>query len=311
MPPAEPTAGSPATTVRDLRPRLIRLAYQLVGSVPEAEDIVQEALLRWYQAGPDGIAQPWSWLAKVVCHLGLDHLRSARHRRERPTGTWLPVPPVAPEPADPAEEVVLDEAIGSAVLVLLETLTPAQRVVFVLHEVFGWPFTTIAELLGRTPQSCRQLASRARAKVRGDRPRAPVDAKEHRAVVSAFREACVRGDVDALLPLLDDAVVVRSDGGAVTAARRPIHGRGRVATYLSRVLAKWDVRLRSAIVGGSPGIVVMCADGGEDRVVAVVSVVVRHSRVSTLDILLDPAKLAHLPDAMPAGGRARSLARRA
>lgn len=293
---AQLPANVASCAVESLRPRLVRLAYQLVSSAPEAEDVVQEALLRWHQARPGQIEQPWPWLAKVVCRISVDRLRSARYRRERLVGTRLPEPPVVLDTAgDPAEQVVHDEAIGTAVLVVLESLTPAQRVVFVLHEVFEWPFTAIAEVVDRTPQACRQLATRARTKVGAESPRVPVDADEHRAVVSAFRLACARGDFETLLNLLDSDVVVRTDGGAFTSARRPVHGAERAATYLSRVLAKWAVELRPATVGGAPGVVVQC----DRKTVAVVSVVVRNSVVRNLDILMDPAKLAHVPHAMP------------
>ncbi|WP_166459387.1 RNA polymerase sigma factor SigJ [Amycolatopsis pithecellobii] len=279
--------------VEDLRPRLAGLAYQLVGSAPEADDIVQEAFLRWHHADPAGIRHPWSWLAKVVSRIALDHLRSARHRREHPAGTWLPAPPVELRD-DPADLLVFDEAIATAMLVVLETLTPAQRVVFVLRDVFEWPFATIAEVVGRTPQTCRQLAARARLKVRTEGPRTQADPVEHRAAVDAFRAACVRGDLPALLRTLDHDIVIRTDGGRLTAARKPIHGAERAGTYLSRILAKWPVRLSAATVGGAPGIAAEC----HGQIVAVASVVVRNRRVAGLDILTDPAKLAHVPRAM-------------
>lgn len=295
-------SASPVELTRDaleLRPRLVRLAYQLVGSAPEAEDIVQEALLRWHQFDAEPIRQPWSWLATVVSRIGLDHLRSGRYRRERSAGIQLPVPPVRLE-FDPAEQVILDEAVTTAFLIVLESLTPPQRVVFVLHEVFQWPFPAIAEVIGRTPQACRQLAARARSRVREHHaPQRPVDEGEHRAVVLAFQDACTRGDLAALLRLLDEAVVVRTDGGSFTSARRPIQGADRAATYVSRILAKWPVELRTAVVGGAPGIVAWC--GG--KVVAVASVVVHNGTVRNLDILADPTTLAHVPGAMTAEER--------
>jgi len=223
------------------RHTLLALAYRMLGIVADAEDAVQETYLRWYrlpEAERAQINNPAAWLTRVAGRVCLDHLGSARARRERYVGEWLPEPVpgesaiVASVPADPLDRVTLDESVSVALLVVLESLTPAERVAFVLHDVFGVPFVDIAETVGRSPEAARQLASQARRRIR-ERRAGIASRQQHDAVARAFADAAATGDLDALVGLLDPDVVLRSDGGGkVSAARRPILGADRVARFL-------------------------------------------------------------------------------
>jgi len=185
------------------RPRLLRLAYSQLGDLGEAEDVVQEAWLRLQRAGPETIRDLDAWLTTTVARLALDVLRSARARRVAYVGPWLPEPVVEDDPAD---RVTLDESVSYALLTVLEQLSPAERTAFVLHDVFDVPFPEVAEIVGRSPDSVRQLASRARRHVTRERPRRPVSQAEHRRLVEAFTRAAEEGDVERLLTLLDPDV---------------------------------------------------------------------------------------------------------
>ena len=223
------------------RPMLLGLAYRMLGTVADAEDAVQEGYVRWLRldaAERAAVENPGAWLTRVVSRICLDMLGSARARRERYVGDWLPEPvpwgsaiATAP-PVDPLDSVTLDESVSTALLVVLEALTPAERVAFVLHDVFGVPFAQIAETVGRSPDAARQLASQARRRVRERRP-GSASRGEHDAVAQAFAAALATGDLDALVSVLDPAVVLRSDGGGkVSAARKPVFGADRVGRFL-------------------------------------------------------------------------------
>ena len=198
------------------RPRLLRLAYSELGDVGEAEDVVQEAWLRLERADAEAIENLDGWLTTVVARLALDRLRSARARRETYVGPWLPEPLVSDDPAD---RVTLDESVSYALLTVLEQLSPAERTAFVLHDVFDVPFGDVAEVVGRTPEAVRQLASRARRHVRRERPRFAASRDEHERAVRAFARAVAEGDLEGLVAVLDPDVVWTSDGGG--RARRP------------------------------------------------------------------------------------------
>lgn len=200
---------------------LFAVAYRLLGSAADAEDAVQEALLRQYTSAPAELEHPRAWLTTVTSRICLDMLGSARARRETYPGTWLPEPLVGYDDTDLGDEVALRESVRTAVLLVLETLSPAERVAFVLHDVFGMDFDRLAAVVGRTPAACRQLASRARRRVRQEAPpRVPVTADEHRRVTAAFLKATADGDLADLLALLDPRVVLRSDGGGEVPAAR-------------------------------------------------------------------------------------------
>ncbi|WP_461030933.1 RNA polymerase sigma factor SigJ, partial [Streptomyces sparsus] len=197
------------------RAHLLRVAYSTTGSLAEAEDCVQEAWLRLRTLpDPAAVRDLRAWLTTTVGRLALDALGSARARRERYVGTWLPEPLVERAPDnDPADRVTLDESVSMALLIVLERLTPAERAAFLLHDVFGMPFQEVADVVGRSPAAVRQLASRARRHVEQERPRLPPTRAEQRALVAAFATACGTGDLDGLLALLDPDAVYRSDGG--------------------------------------------------------------------------------------------------
>ncbi len=231
----------------DERRRLVALAYRMLGTTGEAEDAVQETYIRWYRLSDDeraAISIPQAWLTRVLSRICLDALTTARARREIYVGEWLPEPLPAGHfspgdgAADPLDRVTLDDAVSSALLVVLETMSPPERIAFVLHDAFGMPFPEIATIVGRTPAAVRQLATSARRHVRLGRPR-PVSRSERDSVVTAFAAAARAGDLAGLVALLDPSVTLRSDGGGIiSAARRPVHGADRVARFLFGAMAK-------------------------------------------------------------------------
>ena len=251
------------------RRQLINLAYRLLGSLAEAEDAVQETYARWYAMSrqqQEAIASPGAWLTTVATRICLDLLGSARARRERYVGEWLPEP--LPEPtewvtgrlgsatADPADRVTLDESVSMAFLVVLESMTPAERVALILHDVFGYPFAEVAEITGRTPAACRQLASSARRRIRASEPPATPTARQA-GIIRNFKQAWEAKDIDALIGLLDpDATVIADGGGRVSAALRPIEGGEQVARYAVAIAGRVpNLTILERTVNGQPGLV--------------------------------------------------------
>jgi RNA polymerase sigma factor (sigma-70 family) len=280
------------------RRHLVSLAFRMLGTVAEAEDAVQETYVRWYrlsQAERDAIEVPRAWLTRAASRVCLNVLSSARQRRERYVGPWLPEPIPAftfpapsTAPTDPLERVSLDESVSTALLVVLESMTPAERVAFVLHDVFATPFDEIAEIVGRTPAACRQLATSARRRVRQSRSRRATRV-EHDDIVRAFATAVRTGDIARLITVLDPQVELRSDGGGVvTAARRPIHGTDNVARFLLGALAK-NPRLRVLEQVTPDGLGFAIMDGG--RVVGIATLEVADGLVNTVRVVVNPAKL--------------------
>jgi len=268
---------------------LFAVAYRLLGSAADAEDAVQEAYLRLRAAPPD-LVNPRAWLTTVTSRICLDVLGSARARREAYVGTWLPEPLVGYDDTDLGDTVALRESLRTAVLLVLETLSPAERVAFVLHDAFGMDFERLASVLDRTPAACRQLASRARRRVREEAsPRTPVSPEEQRRVLAAFVAASADGDLSELVHLLDPRVVLRSDGGgAVPAARKPVHGPERVLTLLTGLTQRYaGVRLAPVPLAGGDGFVLIL----RDAVLGVVGVETAHGRVVELNLVVNPAKL--------------------
>lgn len=260
------------------RRQLINLAYRLLGSLADAEDVVQETYARWYAMSPAQQAEirvPGAWLMKVAGRICLDLLGSARVRRENYVGEWIPEPlPDRTEwvagggPADPADRVTLDESVNMAFLVVLESMTPAERVAFILHDVFRYPFAEVAEIVGRTPAACRQLASSARRRI-GDPP-APVIPTARRALlVRDFKQAWEAKDIEALVGLLDPDVTTITDGGGVAPARRsPLQGRERVARSVVELSGRVSgLTAEERTVNGQPGLVVL-QDGAIAAVLA-------------------------------------------
>lgn len=277
------------------RPRLTRVAYGVLGSVAEAEDVVQDAWLRLQGVqDPDAAIRDLpAWLTTVVSRLALDTLRSARVRREAYVGPWLPEPIVREPGPGPEDRVTLDETVSMALMVVLERLSPPERVAFVLHDLFGVPFGEVAQAVGRSPEAVRQLASRARRRVREGRSRVPPTRGEQDAVIAAFAAACAGEDLEALLELLDPEVVWRSDGGGqVPAARVPHHGAARVARGMLALSRRRPPRGGYvAEVNGAPGFVLRDGDG----LVTVIAFTIDAGRITAIDTIRNPTKLARVP----------------
>lgn len=290
-PATDARASEAVTTFEELRPRLVGIAYGLLGSVAEAEDAVQEAWVRLQRSDVDGIDDLAGWLVTTTSRIALDVLRSARSRRESYVGPWLPEPvETAPDPTDVAS---LAESLSWAMLVVLETLSPAERAAFVLHDVFGLAFPEIAAALGRSPAACRKLASRAREHIEHRKPRFEVDPRAHRDVVEAFADALGTGDLDVLLRLLDpEAVLIADGGGIVSAAPRPIHGGEAIARFFAEIARKFPNRpvARATVVNGSPAL--LQVEGG--RLVGVMALGIVDGRIATIDAVRNPNKLRGL-----------------
>ena len=252
------------------RRQLINLAYRLLGSLAEAEDAVQETYARWYAMSrqqQDAIRSPGAWLTRVASRICLDMLGSARARRERYVGEWIPEP--LPEPAewisgrpggvtgDPADRVTLDESVSMAFLVVLESMTPAERVALILHDVFGYPFAEVSQVTGRTPAACRQLASSARRRIRASQPPSAPTARQA-GLVRDFKKAWEAKDVGALIGLLDPGATMTADGGGrVSAALRPIEGGEQIARYVVDIASRApsNLTIMERTVNGQPGLV--------------------------------------------------------
>jgi RNA polymerase sigma-70 factor (TIGR02957 family) len=293
----------PLTAFAQHRRLLFSVAYQMLGSVADAEDVVQDAWLRWSAEPRDDVADPRAYLVRTTSRLALDRLASARTRRETYVGPWLPEPlltggpPVGGgEPApDPAEAVELSEQVSLAMLVVLETLSPAERAVFVLREVFGMPFAEAASVLGRSEAAVRQMAYRAREHVEARRPRFDTDRQAQREATERFLAAAAGGDVEALLAVLAPDVVLVSDGGGqVKAALRPITGADKVARFVLATAVQSlelpDLRVEITDVNGAPAIAAWL--GGEPFLS--MSLVVTGGRVEQALLVRNPDKLGGL-----------------
>lgn len=300
------TAGAEADGVAGERRRLINVAYRLLGSVAEAEDAVQEAYARWFALPPGRrreIRVPGAWLTTVTGRVCLDLLGSARARRERYVGAWLPEPLPDPAewgraggtgsglPADPADQIVLDESVSMAFLVVLEAMTPAERVAFVLHDVFRYPFAEVAGVLGRTPAACKQLASSARRRLGGaGAPETGAPETGGRAeVVRRVKEAWESKDIEALIALLDPAAVMTADGGGlVGTVPHPVEGGARIARYMAAIADRAPgLELVERSVGGLPGLVARRAGVVE----TVASFGLSGGRVARVWVVRNPEKL--------------------
>jgi RNA polymerase sigma-70 factor (ECF subfamily) len=270
------------------RAHLQSVAYRMLGSATEAEDAVQEAWLRLDRSDTETVANLGGWLTTVVARVCLDMLRARRSRREEYLGTWLPEPIVSVGNG-PQDEAELADSVGLALLVVLDTLTPPERLAFVLHDMFAVPFEEIASILGRSRTATRQLASRARRRVRGATPRTDPDLREQRRVVDAFLAASRAGDFEALLEVLDPDVVFRADTGP-RGDHMPVVGAENVAR---RVLARGSrlaPHVRPAIVNGSAGVIVVPGT----KPIAVVGFTIEGGRIVEIDLVANPARLAHV-----------------
>lgn len=277
-----------------LRPYLLRVAYSHLGSLSEAEDLVQEAWLRLERTDRSEVRDLRAWLTTVISRLALDALTSARARRERYVGPWLPEPLVqdADDSADPARRSDLDEDVSMAMLIVLESLSPAERSAFLLHDVFGYSFDEVAGIVDRTPAATRKLAARGRAAVESRRPRYPARSEEQREIVEAFFHAAQHGDIAGLLELLDPSVTYRSDGGGlVPASRKTFTGAERVARIFTAMGRHYgEAYIGSLItVNGAPGLLLTIG-----RDLSVIAVTVDGGRITSLDVVRNPDKLTTL-----------------
>ncbi len=305
--PGRHEVGAELGAVIEERRSLISLAYRLLGSVTDAEDVVQETYLRWYSLSgeqQEQISVPAAWLMKVTSRICLDQLRSARSRRERYVGEWLPEPvpdsfpwsshhPVS-STADPADRITLDESVTMAFLVLLESMTPAERVALILHDVYRYSFPEIAEIVGRSPEASRQLASSARRKARSAQHGAAqaggaVQAGEYAGIVKTFKVAWENGDIRALMGILDShATAIIDGGGLVSAELHPIHGAERIARFFLGIAGRQPgLTILERTVNGNPGLL---AEAGGSTL-AVISVDVANDTIKQVWAVRNPGKL--------------------
>jgi RNA polymerase sigma-70 factor (ECF subfamily) len=296
------------------RRQLINLAYRLLGSLADAEDVVQETYARWYALSwqrREAIASPGGWLTKVASRICLDLLGSARARRERYVGEWIPEPlPDRSEwtsgrsggtTADPADRVTLDESVNMAFLVVLESMTPAERVTFLLHDVFRYPFAEVAEIVGRTPAACRQLASSARRRMPASRQPSVTSAARRAGIVRDFKQAWEAKDIDALIGLLDpEATVVADGGGLAGAVLRPIVGSEQAARYAISIADRTlGQTFLERTVNGQPGLVAQL----NGVTVSVLAFEIPDDRITHLWAVRNPEKLRPWTAALQHPGR--------
>ena len=303
--PTGPGHGQPdpgLSAIMSERRQLINLSYRLLGSLADAEDAVQETYARWYampRPQQQAIESPGAWLTKVASRICLDLLGSARARRERYVGDWLPEPLPGPADwvsgrpagttADPADRITLDESVSMAFLVVLESMTPAERVAFILHDVFGHPFAEIARIVGRTPAACRQLASSGRRRVRAAHPPAAPATARQAAIIRDFKNAWQASDIAALIALLDpDAIVTADGGGLATAALHPIEGAEQIARYLNDLAARAPgLAILERTVNGQPGLIAQLSG----ITVTVFAFEIAGNRISRIWAVRNPDKL--------------------
>ena len=278
-------------TYEELRPLLFSIAYRMTGSVGDAEDLVHDAFIRFHRADREQVDSPRAYLTTIVTRLAIDHLRSARVRRETYVGEWLPEPVVS-EGDDPAETV---DALSLAFLVVLETLSPVERAVFLLRDVFGYDYAEIARIVGKTESNCRQIAARARRHVEARRPRFETSREQREELADRFFAACVDGDTRSLVDLLAGDVVVHGDGGGnAPQLAEPVHGADRAARLLVgwfRLAAELGAEVQRVSVNGEPGAVLRSPAGDVGSVMALE---VAGGRVTAVRSIVNPEKLRHL-----------------
>ena len=281
-----------AERFEEQRPHLRTVAYRMLGSVNETDDAVQEAWLRLARIDASGVENLRAWLTTVVARVCLDMLRTRRSRKEDYVGSWLPEPVVTLDGSpNPEQEALIADSVGLALLVVLEALTPGQRLAYVLHDMFGVPFTEIGEILDRSPAAARQLASQGRRRVRGAAPPTDASLAEQRRVVDAFMAASRAADFDGLIAVLDPDVVFRFDAGPDSPlARAPVRGAAAVARQVVERGTRFAPLGRPALVNGGPGVVV----GHPGKPFAVVGFSVANGRITEIDLVMDPDKLGQL-----------------
>jgi RNA polymerase sigma-70 factor (ECF subfamily) len=285
--------GMDDTVFEEYRGLLEGVAYRMCGVLADAQDVVQETYLRWQSEDREDIRDARAWLVTVCSRLAMDHLKSARHRRETYVGTWLPEPFLDERTADPSRQASLDESVSMALMLALEKLTPAERAAFLLHDVFGYGFEDIAQMLEKSEPSCRKLASRARAAVRDGKPRFESSPEEHRRLLDSFFEAAHSGEIESLKSLLAESVELHSDGGGkVKTAPGVLQGPDAVAKFFVAIWREKDrepSRIRTAArwYNGRPGVLILW-DG---QLVAALSLAIEEGRISRIFALRNPEKL--------------------
>ncbi len=279
-----------AERFQEHRPRLRAVAYRMLGSTSEADDAVQEAWIRLSRSNAGEIDNLEAWLVTVVGRVALNMLRSRKTRREEPLDVHVPDPIIdSTDGTNPEHEALLADSVGLALLVVLETLTPAERLAFVLHDMFGIPFEEIAPIVERSPEATRQLASRGRRRVRGAAPPPDADLGAQWEVVEAFIAAARGGDFDALVAVLDPDVVLRSDGGRLTSLSQRVQGAEAVAGQ-ALMWARVDLTMQRALVNGAAGMVTFL----HGRPFSIAAITVRDGKIFEIDFLTDPERIAQL-----------------
>jgi len=283
-------------TFEQHRPLLFSIAYRMLGGVAEAEDMVQETFLRWCRGAGEEIKSAKSLLTTIITRLCIDHLKSARHQREHYVGVWLPEPLLKSDDDDPARAAELADSLTNAFMLLVETLSPVERAVFLLREVFDYDFSEVSRIVGKSEANCRQMAVRAREHLAARRPRFQTDPDHAAQLLSRFLQARNQGDTSALLNLLtEDATVYSDGGGVVTAARSPLRGAGRVARFfinINRLYQRMhaELQLRPATINAEPGLLVFRNGELEQSMTFEFA----DDRIHAIYIVRNPDKLKHL-----------------
>jgi RNA polymerase sigma-70 factor, ECF subfamily len=275
---------------------LFSLAYRMLGSVADAEDIVQEAYVRWQEARTDEVKAPKAYLSAIVTNLSINHLQSAQRTREEYIGPWLPEPLVTDENQDPMRAMTMADSLSMAFMILLESLTPVERAVFLLREVFDYEYEEIARIVGKSEANCRQMVSRARLHIRERRPRFDVSREARERLTGQFVQACASGNLEGLMSLLTEDVTLMSDGGGrVTAARKPISGADHVARFLTGLVKKVGARrltVRPTEVNGQPGFITYL----NGRLQNVLALDIDDNRIRAIYIVVNPDKLRKIAE---------------
>lgn len=290
-----PAAAQAAGALTAHRPMLLGLAYRLLGSLHDAEDVLQEAYLRWLDVDRESVAEPRRYLSRVVTRLALDRLRARQAARETYVGPWLPEPvPTDPSPFGPLDTVELRETLSTALLLLLERLTPPERAVYVLHTAFALPYAEIAEVLDRSAADCRQLHRRAVARLAEDRPRFTAGPAEQRRLLNAFLAAAQQGDLARLTALVAaDATAWSDGGGRARAARNPLHGADRIARFFAGIYGRPGRAVRATPVelNGAPALLITWSTGDRYTLAATAA----DGRITGLYLVGNPDKLTRVP----------------
>ncbi len=282
-------------TFNQYRPLLFSIAYRMLGSVMDAEDMVQEAFLRWHRASESEVTSTKAYLSTVVTRLCLDYLKSARVQREVYVGPWLPEPLLTKQTPDLIEKAELADSLSIAFLAVLETLSPVERAVFLLHEIFDYSYSEIALMVEKSEANCRQMVKRARQHLQERRPRYDVSLEQQERMLQQFMKTCNSGDMTGFITLLTDDITLRSDGGGkVSAARNPLHGPDKVARFFLGILAKAPPSFKSRVaeVNGQPAII-SYLDG---KLYNVVTLDFTPDHIRAINIISNPDKLRGIKD---------------